>query len=83
MTTLTEVEAPRVPPARRTPLTGVSVTVATRDALNRFALDLSAQLGRRISLSALVAALHDVGQRHRDEVLAQLAEPTPSGGSDT
>lgn len=67
-----------MPPARKTPFTGVSMTIATRDAMNRFALELGAKTGRRVSLSALTDALMVVGRRHEDELIAALAEP-PGG----
>lgn len=78
LTTLTRMGAPPVPPARKTPLTGVSVAVTTRDAMNQLALNLGARVGRRVSLSALTDALMVVGRRHEDELAAALA--ASSGG---
>lgn len=78
MTTLTRMGAPPVPPARKTPFASVGMTLTTRDAMNRLALDLGAKVGRRVSLSALTDALMVVGRRHEDELAAALA--ASSGG---
>ena len=58
--------------ARKTPVSAVSIATATRDELNRYALSVSAEIGRRVSVSALVTALLAVGKNHHAEVIAAL-----------
>jgi hypothetical protein len=69
-----------VPPQRKTPVTAVTLPVVTRDRLNRMAIDMSARLGRRVSMAALVVAALTVAELHPDELAAALAAPAPSGG---
>jgi hypothetical protein len=64
--------------ARKTPVSAVSIATATRDELNRYALSVSAEVGRRVSVSALVSALLAVGTTHHGEVIAAL---TPKEGT--
>jgi len=69
---------------RKTPVTALSVPVTVRDQLNRIALDLSAELGWRVSMAAVVSASADVAARHRSELKAALSRTTdsapPQGG---
>ena len=65
---------------RKTPVTAFSVPVAVRDAANRLALDISAALGRRISMAAVVAASIEVASRHPDELRAALSQTDPTEG---
>jgi hypothetical protein len=62
-----------MPPARKTPYAGVTLTRAVRDDLQRVALTMSAQLGRRLSMSAIAAAALAVAERYPDELTAELA----------
>lgn len=78
MTVLIRERAPDVAsPPRKTPMTALSVPVAVRDAVNRVALQLSADLGRRVSMGAVVEAAleitsEDMG-RLRDVLSRQAA----------
>jgi hypothetical protein len=67
---------------RKTPVTAFSVPVAFRDVVNRLALDMSAELGRRISMAAVVIAAVAVAREHPQELRAALTAPadtTPGG----
>lgn len=63
---------------RKTPVTALSLPVVLRDQINLVALELSAQLGRRISMAAVVGAALEVAKRHSDE-LADVLTPDSTG----
>lgn len=63
-----------MPTQRRTPYVSVHMTRAVHTALQRRTLELSAQVGRRISMSAVILAALAVADRHQDEFLAALDE---------
>lgn len=73
---------PTVATPRKTPITAMSVPVPVRDAVNREALQFSAELGRRISMAAMISAALDVARRHPEELAAALAAPTTEGTDD-
>lgn len=67
---------------RKTPVTALSLPVTTRDVANRMALDLSADLGYRVSMAAVVSASLEIAVRHSAElraVLARAAGDDPGG----
>jgi hypothetical protein len=57
---------------RKTPMSAVSVATTTRDDLNRLALAMGATIGKRVSMNVLVAALLDVAESHRDDLITAL-----------
>lgn len=61
-----------MPPARRTPYVSVSLSARARDDLQNAALTLSAQVGRRLTMSDIARADRAVAARHPDELLAEL-----------
>jgi hypothetical protein len=65
---------------RRTKFVSVNLTTSARDAVQRATLDLSAQVGRRLSMSTVVEAAITVAQQHTDELSAALS--TPKQGED-
>ena len=65
---------------RKTPVTAFSVPVTTRDVVNRLALDLSADLGRRVSMASLVSAAVAVARNHPDELRSALEPTAPEDG---
>lgn len=60
---------------RERPYVSVNLTVPARDAVQGAALDVSAQVRRRVPLSEVVLAAIAVAQAHPDEFQAAL---TPS-----
>jgi hypothetical protein len=65
MTTYSET---LVPPARRTPYVSTNLTPTARDALRRLTLNLSAELGERLSMSLVLVAALDVAGNHPAEL---------------
>jgi hypothetical protein len=63
---------------RKTPVTALSLPVTVRDEINLVALDLSAKIGKRISMAAVVGASVAVAKRHESELIAALS-PEPTG----
>lgn len=57
---------------RKTPFVTVQLTVPTRDAVRLASLELAALVGRRLSMSDVIAASLTVANRHRDETVAAL-----------
>lgn len=64
---------------RKTPFVTVQLTVPTRDAARLAALNLSAEVARRLSMSDAIAASLAVADRHRAEVVAELARTDQEG----
>lgn len=67
---------------RKTPVTAFSVPVSTRDDVNLLALDLSSELGRRVSMAAVLGAAVAVARAHRSELLDALRPSSPSDPAD-
>lgn len=67
-----------MPQRRKTPYVSVNLTVPARDAVQGEALDVSAQVRRRVPLSEVVLAAIAVARQHPDEFLKQFTSPTPS-----
>lgn len=61
-------------PQRRTPVTALSVPVATRDEINAVALELSVQAGARVSMARVVRAALQVAREHPDELRAAIED---------
>lgn len=61
-----------MPPKRRTPYVSVNLTVDARNALQRLTLLRSAELERRLSMSAVLVAALAVAERHIDEMTNEL-----------
>lgn len=73
-----------MPPTRRTPYVSVSLHNRVRDDLQTAALALSAQVGRRLTLSDIARADRAVASLHPDELLAALAsDATPTAAEET
>lgn len=68
-----------MPPIRRTPFVSTNLTVPARDRLQRLSLTLSAEAGRRLSMSAVLLAALAVAEAHPAELVAAL---TASPGGD-
>lgn len=58
---------------RRTPYVSVNLTVPARDAVQRAALDYSAQMGKRLPMSTIVVAALAIARQHDADVLAAIA----------
>ena len=52
--------------------TAVSLTEQARDTLRALTLALTSPTGRRLTMSQVLLALAEVGERHRDELLEVL-----------
>lgn len=61
---------------RRTKFVSVNITPLARDALRAAALDLSADAGRRLSMSDVVVHAVRVALRHRADLLASITGET-------
>lgn len=61
--------------SRKTPVTALSLPVVVRDEINLVALDLSAEVGRRISMASVVLASLKVAKNHRAELIEILTAP--------
>lgn len=61
-----------MPPRRRTPYLSVNLTEPARNALQRASLNMSATVGKRLSMSAIAVAVVAVAERHADELQAEL-----------
>lgn len=61
---------------RKTPVTALSVPVTVRDEINLVALGLSAKVGKRISMAAVIGASIAVAKRHESELIAALTPDT-------
>lgn len=59
---------------RRTRFVAVNLTVPARSALQQTTLRTSADIGRRLSLSAVLLAALTLAERHPDELLSILTE---------
>lgn len=79
---MSESEA-EVPPTRKTPYVSMNLTVEARDRLQRLTLNLAAEAGRRLSMSAVLLAALDVAERDRAALRESLAAddeaPDPDG----
>jgi len=62
---------------RKTPVTALSLPVPVRDEINRVALDLSARIGRRISMAAVVRAAVKVARDHESALIEALNPEAP------
>lgn len=58
----------------------VNMTPPARDAVQRMAVLVSAQVTRRVPMSPALTAALQVAERHMDEVAAQLAANEQEGG---
>ncbi|WP_027935489.1 hypothetical protein [Amycolatopsis thermoflava] len=67
-----------MPPKRKTPFVSVNLTVQARDALQRAALLTSAEVGRRLSMSAVLLAAIKVTEDHPAELIEALTGPDAS-----
>lgn len=63
------------PQQRKTPVSTVSLWTTVRDELNRLTLEMSVQVGRKVSVSAVVAAMLTVVERRKDELAEALRPP--------
>ena len=63
---------------RRTPYVSVNLTTRARNALQTATLQLSAQVDKRLPMSAVVLAALEVASQHPEEFLSALA-PTVEG----
>lgn len=59
--------------------TSVRLIAEVRDTAQRSALTLSAEIGRRLSISDIVRAALAVADQHPDELRAALAAPEQKG----
>lgn len=64
-------EAPPVA-ERKNPLTSVSVTIQTREAMRKLELEIAPQVGRAVSHSALALGLVELGKAHKAELIAAV-----------
>ncbi|WP_189062240.1 hypothetical protein [Longimycelium tulufanense] len=62
---------------RQTPYVSVSMTREVRAALQDAVLLLSAQVGRKLTLSDIARADRAVAMRHPDELLEELSKSAP------
>jgi len=60
----------------------VNMTPPARDAVQRMAVLVSAQVGRRTPMSPALLAALEVAERHMDEVAEQLASNEQKGASE-
>ena len=51
------------------PYVSVGLTSEARDLLRAVALELTSPAGRRLTMSEVLIALAELGERHRDELL--------------
>ena len=56
------------------PYITVGLTEQARDTLRSLAIALTSPLGRKPTMSQVLLALAEVGQRHRDELLEALRD---------
>lgn len=60
---------------RRTPYTGINLPTSVKDDLNLMSLNLSAKLGRRVSMATFMAAALTLADRHPDEIEEIVSGP--------
>lgn len=75
---MTVMESPHMA-TRRTVFVSMNVTIPARDSLQRAALGLHGDAGRRLSMSDVLIAALAVAGRHRDEWVAELIESHEEG----
>lgn len=68
---------------RKTPVSTVSLWTTVRDDLNRLTLDMSVKVGRKVSVSAVVAAMLTVIDNHKAELVTALTNPRKEGSTDS
>lgn len=59
---------------RKTPYSNVNLTTPTRDQLKQLTIDLTSPVGRRLTMSEVLAALFHLGEQRRDQLIAHLKE---------
>jgi hypothetical protein len=57
----------------------MQLTEPAREQMQRTQLNVSAAVGRRLTMSAVALAVYAVAERHQDEVIQLLTEP--NGGT--
>ena len=65
--------------SRKTQFVSVNLTTQARDKLQRSALDLSAKVGRRLSMSAIVLAAMEIAEQDPDRFMTALNTPSDQG----
>ena len=65
--------------ARQTPYVSVNLTVPARDALQSAALQQSARVNQRLSMSAILLAALTVAVNHPDELTAAITTKSRKG----
>lgn len=63
------------PQHRKTPVSTVSLWTTVRDDLNHLTVEISAGVGRKVSVSAVVAAMLTVIADHKAELIEALMPP--------
>jgi hypothetical protein len=67
---------------RRTPYVSVNLTTRARNALQTATLQLSAQVDKRLPMSAVVLAALEVASQHPEEFLSALRPTTDEEGAE-